>query len=149
MGNCCPSLPLKLLSPDKVRPNEQTTRYIAADGCRFVECSLYVFLVIIEVFVLILRAVRGRKLTCIRQVHRPCQAFSLRAMRLLNDFDKPSRPRVAWVGVEFAGRDPPQFRDGWPKITYRSSSCNYVDNLLPSIAFHNRETTSRTVSMSA
>jgi hypothetical protein len=52
MDVSCPSLPPKILVPNetdaKLRPNEQTTAYMAADGCHFVECSLYVLLVIIE-----------------------------------------------------------------------------------------------------
>jgi len=46
----CPSPPPKILVADKLRPNEQTTAYMAAHGCHFVECSLYVLLVIIESF---------------------------------------------------------------------------------------------------
>jgi hypothetical protein len=34
----------------ELRPNEQTTVYIAAHGCHFVECFWYVLLVIIESF---------------------------------------------------------------------------------------------------
>jgi len=44
----CPSLPPKILVADKVRPNETTYRFMAAHGCHFVECSLYVRLVNIE-----------------------------------------------------------------------------------------------------
>ena len=40
---------------DKVRPNEQTTVYMAAHGCHFVECSLYVLFVNIEVLFLAVR----------------------------------------------------------------------------------------------
>ena len=48
MDASCPSLPPKILVADKVRPNEQTTVYMAAHGCHFVECFWYVLLVIIE-----------------------------------------------------------------------------------------------------
>jgi len=54
MDVSCPSLPPKILVPNetdaKLRPNEQTTAYMAADGCHFVECFSYVLLVIIESF---------------------------------------------------------------------------------------------------
>ena len=59
MDVSCPSLPPKILVPNetdaKLRPNEQTTAYMAADGCHFVACSLYVLLVIIESFFLAVR----------------------------------------------------------------------------------------------
>jgi len=55
MDASCPSLPPKILVADKVRPNEQTTVYMAAHGCHFVECFWYVLLVIIESFFLALR----------------------------------------------------------------------------------------------
>jgi hypothetical protein len=48
-------MPPKILVADKVRPNEQTTGYMAAPGCHLVECSLFILPVIIEVFVLMLR----------------------------------------------------------------------------------------------
>src|SRR5207244_631263 len=52
MDASCPSLPPKILvrneTDAELRPNEQTTKYMAAHGCHFVECSLYVLLVIIE-----------------------------------------------------------------------------------------------------
>jgi len=51
---CLPSKPPKILVADKVRPNEQTTLYMAALGCHFIECSLFMP-VIIEVFFLIVR----------------------------------------------------------------------------------------------
>src|SRR5713226_6234752 len=54
MDVSCPSLPPKILvrneTDAELRPNEQTTAYMAAHGCHFVECSLYVLLVIIECF---------------------------------------------------------------------------------------------------
>jgi hypothetical protein len=48
----CPSLSPKTLIADKLRPrpNAQTTGHMPARGCHFVECSLYVQLVIIERF---------------------------------------------------------------------------------------------------
>ena len=55
MDASCPSLPPKILVADKVRPNEQTTVYMAAHGCHFVECCLFVLLVIIESFFLAVR----------------------------------------------------------------------------------------------
>ena len=55
MDASCPSLPPKILVADKVRPNEQTTVYMAAHGCHFVECCLFVLLVIIESFFLEVR----------------------------------------------------------------------------------------------
>jgi hypothetical protein len=48
-------MPPKVLVADKVRPNEQTTLYMAARGCHFIECSLFILPVIIEVFFLIMR----------------------------------------------------------------------------------------------
>ena len=59
MDVSCPSLPPKILVPNetdaKLRPNEQTTLYLAAHGCHFVDCSLYVLLVNIESFFLTAR----------------------------------------------------------------------------------------------
>jgi hypothetical protein len=55
MDASCPSLPPKILTGDKVRPNAQTTAFMAAHGCHFVVCCLFVLLVIIEVFFLALR----------------------------------------------------------------------------------------------
>jgi hypothetical protein len=55
MDRSCPSLPPKILVADKLRPNEQTTVYMAAHGCHFVECCLFVLLVIIESFFLAVR----------------------------------------------------------------------------------------------
>ena len=50
-----PSLPPKILVADKLRPNETTLPYMAAHGCHFVECSLFVLLINIEIFVLTVR----------------------------------------------------------------------------------------------
>ena len=55
MDVSCPSLPPKILVADKVRPNVQTTAFMAAHGCHFVECFWYVLLVIIESFFLAVR----------------------------------------------------------------------------------------------
>jgi len=55
MDVSCPSKPPKILAADKVRPNEQTTLYMAALGCHFIECSLFILPVIIEVFFLMVR----------------------------------------------------------------------------------------------
>jgi len=46
----CPSLPPKRFIADKVRSNEQTISYMAAHGCHFVGCSLYVLFVNIKMF---------------------------------------------------------------------------------------------------
>src|SRR6266404_6885536 len=54
MDRSCPSLPPKILvrneTDAELRPNEQTTVYMAAQGCHFVDCCWYVLLVIIESF---------------------------------------------------------------------------------------------------
>ena len=54
-----PSLPPKLfianVTDAKVRPIEQTTEYMAARGCHFIECSLYILLINIESFFLTVR----------------------------------------------------------------------------------------------
>ena len=54
MDVSCPRLPPKILvrneTDAELRPKAQTTAYMAADGCHFVERSLCVLLVIIEVF---------------------------------------------------------------------------------------------------
>ena len=59
MDVSCPSLPPKILVRNETdaefRPNEQTTTFMAAHGCHFVECFWYVLLVIIESFFLALR----------------------------------------------------------------------------------------------
>jgi len=55
----CPSLPPKILvrneTDAELRPNAQTTAFMAAQGCHFVECRLFVLLVIIESFFLAVR----------------------------------------------------------------------------------------------
>ena len=48
----CPSLPPKTLVADNVRPNEQTTAFMAAHGCHLSTGCLFVLLVIIESFFL-------------------------------------------------------------------------------------------------
>jgi hypothetical protein len=55
MDVSCPSLPPKILVADKVRPNEQTTVYMAAHGCHLSTGRLFVLLVIIESFFLAVR----------------------------------------------------------------------------------------------
>src|SRR5437868_8704004 len=59
MDASCPSLPPKILvrneTDAELRPNAQTTAYMAAHGCHFVECCLFVLLVIIESFFLAVR----------------------------------------------------------------------------------------------
>jgi hypothetical protein len=66
MDVSCPSLPPKLLVADEVRPNEQTTAYMAAHGCHFVGCSLYVLLIIIEISSSQCATVASRELSCIK-----------------------------------------------------------------------------------
>jgi hypothetical protein len=55
----CPSLPPKILvrneTDAELRPNVQTTVYMAAHSCHFVECCWYVLLVIIKSFFLAVR----------------------------------------------------------------------------------------------
>ncbi|MDX6575988.1 MAG: hypothetical protein QOE96_1941 [Blastocatellia bacterium] len=59
MDASCPSLPPKILvrneTDAELRPNVQTTVYMAAHGFHFVECFWYVLLVIIESFFLAVR----------------------------------------------------------------------------------------------
>ena len=59
MDASCPSLPPKILvrneTDAELRLNEQTTAYMAAHGCHFVECFWFVLLVIIESFFLAVR----------------------------------------------------------------------------------------------
>ena len=59
MDASCPSLPPKILvrneTDAELRPNAQTTAFMAAHGCHFVVCCLFVLLVIIESFFLAVR----------------------------------------------------------------------------------------------
>ena len=59
MDVSCPSLPPKILvrneTDAELRLNAQTTVYMAAHGCHFVECFWFVLLVIIESFFLAVR----------------------------------------------------------------------------------------------
>jgi hypothetical protein len=48
---------------------------MAADGCHLAACSLYVLLVIIEMFSSVCAIMPSRELSCIRQDHRSCQAL--------------------------------------------------------------------------
>src|SRR6267378_7676633 len=70
MDASCPSLPPKILVPNETdaefRPNAQTTGYMAAHGCHFVECFWCVLLVIIEVSSSQCATQRSRELTCIK-----------------------------------------------------------------------------------
>jgi hypothetical protein len=50
MDVSCPSLPLKVLTDDKLRRDAYTTPYMTAHGCRLAVCSLNVQFVIIERF---------------------------------------------------------------------------------------------------
>lgn len=45
-------LPLKILVVNEFRATEQTTKFMAADRCHRVNCSLYAQLIIMEVYVL-------------------------------------------------------------------------------------------------
>jgi hypothetical protein len=51
----CSSLPPKILAADKLMPDAQTLLYLAARGCHFVACALYVLVVSIEIFFLTVR----------------------------------------------------------------------------------------------
>ena len=59
MDVSCPRLPPKILvrneTDAELRPNAQTTAFMAAHGCHFVECCLFVLLVIIGIFFLAVR----------------------------------------------------------------------------------------------
>ena len=59
MDVSCPSLPPKILvrneTDAELRPNEQTTVYMAAHGCHLSTGCLFVLLVIIESFFLAMR----------------------------------------------------------------------------------------------
>jgi drug/metabolite transporter superfamily protein YnfA len=55
MDISCPSLPPKIFVAVEVAPNEQTTRYMAAHGCHFIVCSLFVLRFSIELFSLTVR----------------------------------------------------------------------------------------------
>jgi len=55
MDVSCPSLRPKILVADKVRPNAQTTAFMAAHGCHLSTGCLFVLLVIIESFFLVVR----------------------------------------------------------------------------------------------
>src|SRR5437899_3593425 len=70
MDASCPSLPPKILvrneTDAELRPNAQTTAFMAAHGCHFVVCSLYVLLVIIEVSSSQCANHSSRELSCIK-----------------------------------------------------------------------------------
>ena len=70
MDVSCPSLPPKILvrneTDAELRPNEQTTVYIAAHGCHFVECFWFVLLIIIEISSSQCATVASRELSCIK-----------------------------------------------------------------------------------
>jgi hypothetical protein len=99
MDVSCPSLPPKILvrneTDAELRPNEQTTAYMAAHGCHFVECFWYVLLVIIESFSSQCASQVSAQPSCIRQDHRSCQELSLKkicehvyALAWINSFDR-------------------------------------------------------------
>src|ERR1041384_8171936 len=70
MDVSCPSLPPKILVRDEtdaeLRPNEQTTVYMAAHGCHFIECSLCVLLFSIECSSSQCAIRRSRESSCIK-----------------------------------------------------------------------------------
>jgi hypothetical protein len=55
MDVACPSLPLNVLTDDKLRPVRRHTPRMAADGCHLATCFSYVLLVMIEIFFLTVR----------------------------------------------------------------------------------------------
>lgn len=59
MDISCPNLSPKMSVADGVRSNEQTTGHMAAHGCHFVDCSLCVLIVNIEIRILVLHANRS------------------------------------------------------------------------------------------
>src|SRR6266496_5083973 len=61
MDVSCPSLPPKILVADKLRPNAQTTAFMAAHGCHLSTGFWYVLLVIIESFFLAVRDCGGAR----------------------------------------------------------------------------------------
>jgi hypothetical protein len=74
MDVSCPSLPPKILvrneNDAELKPDEQTTAYMAAHGCHLSTGFWYVLLVIIERFFLAVRVSGERaNLPCIRQDH--------------------------------------------------------------------------------
>jgi hypothetical protein len=70
MDVSCPSLPPKILvrneTDAELRLNAQTTVYMAAHGCHFVECFWFVLLVIIEISSLQCAVSRSREPSCIK-----------------------------------------------------------------------------------
>src|SRR6266849_2690897 len=78
----CPSLPLKILTGDKLRPVRKQTPRMAADGCHLAACSLYVLLVIIEISSSPCAIISSRGLSCIRQDHRSCQELFVKKQKL-------------------------------------------------------------------
>ena len=85
MDASCPSLPPKILVADKLRPNEQTTVYMAAHGCHFVECCLFVLLVIIEGFFLAVRDYVARTLLYKVSIAIVSRSFYAKTNRLCFD----------------------------------------------------------------
>src|SRR5260370_21713646 len=75
MDVSCPSLPLKVLTRDKLRPVRRHMPPVAADGCHLATCSLYVLLVIIEISSSPYAIMSSRELSCIRQDRQFCQAL--------------------------------------------------------------------------
>jgi len=75
MDVACSSLPPKILTNGIPKPNEQTTVYLAARGCHFVGCCLYVLIVIIEIFPCSAQLTLKRRVFGIRQDQSSCQVL--------------------------------------------------------------------------
>jgi len=65
-----------MLVADDVTTNEQTSECMAAHGCHLIVCSLCFIIVNIGIVSFMLRAIVRRKVFCISQDHRSCQALS-------------------------------------------------------------------------
>ena len=90
----CSSPPPKILVSNetdaKLRPNEQTTAYMAADGCHFVECFSYVLLVNIESF----------SSQCATQVSARPSLYKTGPPILSRTFSKDNLRTIARVGFD-------------------------------------------------
>jgi hypothetical protein len=73
-----PSLPLNLLTGDKLRTVGKQTARIPPRRCRLAVCSRFVQLVIIEFFLSKCAAFESARSACIKQDHRSCQALCLK-----------------------------------------------------------------------
>src|SRR5216684_3722688 len=88
MDVACPSLPLNVLTDDKLRPVRRHTPRMAADGCHLATCSAYVLLVIIEISSSPYAIMPSRELSCIRQDHQSCQALFCETHLLAFDYSE-------------------------------------------------------------